>query len=374
MSTLSEAFQEDSSRVWKTVVVVDLSNSTAMKESQEEANWLTTYAWFFSKIEDTIRDYGGAVVKYLGDGAMAVFGDDRVADAINWVMKLQEEMADGRAGSGAGSGRVRCSCSVGIASGELIQFDSPNGAKDYIGTVVDRAFRLCGVANANAVFIDKDTVSAAAMNRLTSRAGRAVAPRRTAAEYQGKEEFATLDGISSPVAYHEILWENSRFSVKPKVASKWSSEARESSPAPSSPAAAGPWLKGAVASSGPKFGFIKAVTGEETFYFDQRCLFAEDIKLFTGDIVWFLSTDNPGHNHKKAIHILPVRYRVSGVLSRANPKGFGFAAIESRDRQLLSVFVNLGFSGTFKDGDRITFITGENKNGLAGFEPQIVNG
>lgn len=95
MALLEDTFRDPKSRTTKTIVAVDLTNSTSMKKEQPEANWLTTYAWFFDMLRETIDQQGnGKIVKYLGDGAMAVFGEDNAVDAINWAIKVQEAIAE----------------------------------------------------------------------------------------------------------------------------------------------------------------------------------------------------------------------------------------------------------------------------------------
>src|SRR5438552_3820745 len=68
MSRLADTFRSPESRVTKTIVVVDLTNSTSMKEQQPEAAWLTTYGWFFDMLGTTMPKGKGHIIKYLGDG------------------------------------------------------------------------------------------------------------------------------------------------------------------------------------------------------------------------------------------------------------------------------------------------------------------
>src|SRR5690348_4027074 len=173
---LSDVFKEP--RATKAIVAIDLANSTAMKEQQSEVGWLSTYAVFFGLLARTIAASSGKIVKYLGDGALAVFDEDDPADAINWAIKIQEEVADTIEAKIA-----FFDCSIAITYGKVVEFETPEGNKDYIGSIVDKAFRLCSAANAKAIFVDRDTIIAAPMHRIASRAGMTSMPRRTATQY-----------------------------------------------------------------------------------------------------------------------------------------------------------------------------------------------
>ncbi len=368
MAHLTETFRTPEARVQRTIVAVDLTDSTAMKTDQGEAGWLSTYGWFFDLLGQSIVRSGGNIVKYLGDGIMAVFPDDHAAEAINWSILIQEEMALARA-----KNLVRCSCSVGIAFGELVEFDSPMGGKDYIGTVADRAFRLCGVANANAIFVDTETVAAASMTKISAKAGRSTASRRSAKEYQGNEEAVEVKGFAKPVAYFEILWENARFSVKPEVASELSRPPErppERPPTlfkPTSPARPS-WLRGRVSSLGPRFGFITGLD-EEQFWFNPDCHFNADLHISFGSEVWFIPADPIGESkNRRATEVLPFGTNLHGVLQRVFPEGFGFGSFVSASDGNYQIFVNLGDASDWTVGDMLSVTVGANAKGIAGFD------
>lgn len=367
MARLEDTFRTPEARVWRTILAVDLSESTRMKEEQGEASWLNTYGWFFDMLAEVTESYGGVIVKYHGDGAMVVFGEEQATEAINAAIKIQEMMADARARN-----MVKCSCSTAIASGTLIEFDLPIGAKDYIGTVVDRAFRLGVSANANAIFVDTDTVAAASMTKVVSAVGTSTAVRRTASEYQGKEESLRLKGFSSPVAYHEILWENSRFSIKPPFASELSTTPSRA-PAPSITsrgAQKAAWARGTVKTLGPRFGWIEGPE-EEVFWFNNDYLFSADHPVVSGREVWFvpLPAIEEGKNRRASV-IIPFGATLSGELIGVFPEGYGFAACGSDSTGTFSIFVNLGDASSWAKGDVVTFDVGENPKGIAGFNPR----
>jgi len=320
-------------------------------------------------LAETISDQNGRIVKFLGDGLMAVFAEDDATNAINWAIAVQEQMASARA-----QNLVNCSCSVGISFGEVVEFDSPMGGKDYIGSVFDSAFRLCSKANANAIFVDSNTVAAASMTKITSQAGRSVAKRRTANEYQGPAESIRLEGFSSAVGYHEILWENSRFSVKPQVATELSKK-------PGRPgvhrggkrpvvggAEQGPqWCKGKVTQVGHKFGFITGPE-EEQFWFNEDYLFSPGAEARRGDDVWFIPAAPLGEaKNRRATEVLPFGAVLKGSLDYVHQDGYGFAACKSEGGSSYSIFVNLVDSTGWETGFTIEFDVGENAKGLAGW-------
>jgi class 3 adenylate cyclase len=370
MALLSDTFRTRESRVTKTIVAIDLKDSAGMKEKEPEASWLTTYGWFFDLLTTTIGNVAykdkdkGKIVKYLGDGAMIIFNEDSPADAINWSIEIQERIADAQA-----ERRVSCDCSIGIAYGEVVEFDTPQGAKDYIGTVVDKAFRLCSAANAKAIFVDTETVSAAAMNRIRSRLG-AIAPRRTPAEYQGPDESVTVKGFSRPVAYHEIMWGNTRYGVSSPFVTKLSSQ-QAAAPSPSFVAAETPagtqWRRGRIISLSDRFGFIRS-EGED-FWFNQNSLFRRALQVELNNEVWFIPADPfPGAKARRAIDIVALGTVLDGKLERVNPKGFAFVLCANERGESRKIFVYLGDVGGWSAGMQIEFKVGENKFGFAGVE------
>lgn len=371
MPSLADTFRSQESRVIRVIVAVDLTNSTNMKEDQPEALWLTTYGWFFDMLGETVEKHNGHVVKYLGDGAMAVFSEDHAAEAINWAIEVQETIADAQAHK-----RVVCDCSTGIAYGEVVEFETPDGARDYIGTVVDKAFRLCSAANAKAIFVDTDTADAAAMNKVRSRVGLSTAPKRKVAEYQGPEESVTAKGFSRPIPYHEILWATTRYGVSPPFVTDLSSKPpKPFQPRPSTvpPVAAvaateAGWVRGRVKVVSDRFGFICNALGEE-FWFNSDHLFRRALPVKQGDEVWYIPGDAfPGGRHRRAIDVIALGAVLDGVVERVRPEGYGFAMCLTDRGEARQIFIGLGDASAWSSGAGIEFKVGENKKGIAGFD------
>lgn len=378
MASLAQVFQDQNSRVVKVIVAIDLTNSTSMKAQQAEASWLNTYAWFYDQLRTTISKVnGGKIVKYLGDGAMAVFSEDHAADAINWSIVIQETFADAQA---ANTIDRACHCSIGIACGGVIEFDvfdSTENTKDYIGTVVDKAFRLCSAANAKAIFVDTDTSDAAAMHRVVSRLGANTSPKRKVPDYLGREEsVSTIKGFSQPVTYHEIFWGESRYGVSPPFLSKISTEKLEDAPPITtpkpSPTTTQGWILGYVHNKNDKFGFIRA--GQEDFYFNPTSLFRREIPVEWNDPVWFIPADPfPNAKGRRATDVIALGAVLEGKIERVNPQGFGFALCPNSSGHLKQIFIYFGDVSGWHPGMEIEFTVGENRKGLVGLDPKVKN-
>jgi adenylate cyclase len=120
-----------------TVVFADLTGSTGVFErlGNEEATHVITglTRW----IGQVCVRHGGRVVKTLGDGVMAVFGD--VSQALDAVVHLQREHAQRRGGAPGQPLQLQ----VGLDCGELVEV-----AGDCFGDAVNVAARLSGSAGA----------------------------------------------------------------------------------------------------------------------------------------------------------------------------------------------------------------------------------
>lgn len=368
MSSLAETFRTPDSRKTKTLVVIDLTNSTAMKDLHPEASWLTTYGWFFDKLSDYVQKHEGATTKYLGDGVLAVFDEDQPANAINCAIDVQEALAAARA-----ENLVMCECSVGIAYRKVVEFDTPAGTRDYIGTVVDRAFRLCDAANANAVFVDTHTVTAAPMNRVRSRVGQSMTPTWTADEYQSEEQSVTLKGFARPVRYREIKWSDQVYGVRGEFVTKLSSQpiqpAMQSSPVQAIEAG---WTRGSVIDVRERFGFIRSSNGED-FWFSAQYMFRKGTEVKQGDYVWFLPADPlPNASSRRATDVLVLGMPLSGRVERVT-RDYGFALCQADSGNTYQIFVFFGDSRSeWSRGTELEFDVGENRQGLAGLNPRSV--
>lgn len=218
---LKETFESSESRKEKVIVFVDLSDSTAMKERQAESGWLTDLGWFYDILVETISsDETGNILKFVGDGIMISYPIECAEASINTAINIQEKLREAR-----NANRVGCSCSIGIAAGEVVEFTDPHGKSDLVGTVVDRAARLCSAASPQAVFIDENTTENATWRNVKSRVGEAL--KRGIKEYKGDLQQVPLRGFKNPVTYHEIFWDTQIYGLKSKTVSEQTQQQQE---------------------------------------------------------------------------------------------------------------------------------------------------
>lgn len=211
---LGEAFDSPGSRIEGTVIFIDITNSTEMKEKESEAAWINSYARIYDCIQEQIKsDEGGHIVKYLGDGAMVFYDGEHTTQAINAAIRIQEYIAD----SNADKITKGFHCSIGISTGSMVKFHAKDLQDDYIGVVVDRAARLCSAASANAVFVDEETIDGANITKIRSRIGDAL--KRKAAEYRGEVYHLPLKGFPTPIGCYEILWGRDRLGIRTPIIS-----------------------------------------------------------------------------------------------------------------------------------------------------------
>lgn len=95
----------------------------------------------FSAMHRAITETGGALVKNLGDGVMAVF--TRASAALACAVAMQRAVDQDNCNSGRSLG-----LRVGISGGEVVR----EGA-DYFGDPVVEAARLCGMTSAGTIVV-----------------------------------------------------------------------------------------------------------------------------------------------------------------------------------------------------------------------------
>ncbi|MDQ1013125.1 class 3 adenylate cyclase/cold shock CspA family protein [Streptomyces sp. V4I23] len=196
-------FQEASrspERPYRVILFADLSGSTEMKTKTGEVNWLPTIGKFLDITTEAITSHGGTVVKYLGDGTLAAFGSEHAADAINAAIRIQEMLRTENKNA-----LKECLATIGIATGHVVEYEAPGGGLDYVGSVVDRAARLCSAGAPQAIWVDSATVVSANMLKVSSTLGRELdfGPDDYLTE---TEEKVRLKGFPEPVRYREVIW------------------------------------------------------------------------------------------------------------------------------------------------------------------------
>jgi class 3 adenylate cyclase/cold shock CspA family protein len=368
MLNLIETLHSSEARVERSIAFVDLVDSTGLKMSTPEASWLPHYGWFYEVCADRVAAGGaGRVVKLLGDGVMLAYGEDQATQAINDSVAIQEALEDGVEGQ-----HVRLACSIGIATGEVVEFTWSGSSADYLGTVVDRAARLSAAASAQAIFVDVATTASARMNRVRSRVGTAL--RRPIAEYQGEAQKAQLKGFSSPVEYHELYWAQQLFGLKSRVLTA----TIESGPAATSRPLAKPVApmgahtrhaergqRGTICqwNAERNFGFVQVASGER-FYTDMQRVVGED-PLQVDDVVYFVLQPAPGPGKLSiAATVVVIDEELAGT-AIAVLDGFGFVRVVDARGDSQDLFVSLAdVQGELTRGQRVRFIVGETARGV----------
>lgn len=165
-----------------TVLFVDMVGSTSLAERSSPRDVVATLNGFFDCIVRVVSAEGGLVSKFMGDGALCVFGaptpvDDHAARALRAGRLLYSELAT--------LSEVRAA--IGIGSGEMVAGDV--GAVDryeytVIGDAVNEASRLCEAAKSNR------------MSLLASE--RAIRAAGDEADYWLRGETMQLRGKSAP--------------------------------------------------------------------------------------------------------------------------------------------------------------------------------
>jgi class 3 adenylate cyclase/cold shock CspA family protein len=344
---LFENFRDPNLRVGKAIAFIDIVDSTGMKEREPEASWLMTFGYVYDVIREVVgRGDVGLLVKYTGDGALLAYNEDFATHAINDAIQIQQTIKES-----VERRQVTVNVSIGIAIGEVVEFETSHGT-DYLGTVVDRAARLCSSASAGAIFVDTATTASAQMNRVRSTVGEALG--RKTDEYQGPVERASVPGFLAPVEYHEIKWDQQLFGVKSKVVTA-AVESRP--PTPPSPlqsriaAEAGIVTRNANGKRGLR-GTVQMWDGEkgrgriigpenEPFYIDTRFLVGDDA-LERDDIVYFTPAGptEPGRN-RMATATVYMGQEVEATIVGIREEGYGFLQVVDDRNHTQDVFFSM---------------------------------
>jgi adenylate cyclase len=131
------------------VLIVDIRNFTGLAASLGPAATLAVLAAFHRRLAAVVDAHGGAIDKFLGDGALITFGCVQASgtaarDALACAVALAEEMArwhDKR----LGADRVPVRTGIGVAAGSLIVGTIGNATRlefTVIGDAANRAAKL----------------------------------------------------------------------------------------------------------------------------------------------------------------------------------------------------------------------------------------
>ncbi len=139
-----------------TVLFADLVGSTAAQDQVDpEAvrRWTDRY---YAALRAVVEGHGGRVVKFIGDGVMAVFGvpdvrEDDAPRALAAAVALHDAMQELGAGPGGGTGM---GLRIGVNTGEVVVSEDDD---DVVGDVVNVAARLEQAAVPGQVLVGETT-------------------------------------------------------------------------------------------------------------------------------------------------------------------------------------------------------------------------
>jgi|GEM_PF-2914453 len=178
----------------KTVAVLfaDLIDSTEFKWQHTEMEWLAKTRLHNLVAEECVVQYGGRVVKFLGDGVMAEFeGTEHAQRAIQSGLAIIEAIETQNETRNHVGMKV-LETAVGVASGKVFRFKFPQSKEtDPQGTIVDLASRLCGLAGPQQLVCSKTCFDDAG--------GESVFPNCS------KELERFVKGFNGPASMHLVL-------------------------------------------------------------------------------------------------------------------------------------------------------------------------
>jgi class 3 adenylate cyclase/tetratricopeptide (TPR) repeat protein len=155
----STAPQDTAERRQVTVMFSDLVGSTALSTRMDPEDLREIIGAYQKSVSDTVRRFGGYVVKYLGDGVLVYFGypqahEDDAERAVRAGLELIAAVTALKA-------PVSLQTRVGIATGLVVVGDliGTGSAQEQavVGETPNLAARLQGIAEPNMVIIAEDT-------------------------------------------------------------------------------------------------------------------------------------------------------------------------------------------------------------------------
>ena len=129
-------------RTTRAIVFCDVVGSTALRESLGDTVADRWFSDLFERIELAIGEFEGEVVKWLGDGVMAVFPS--AGGALDSAVRMQEVAHGAGPHTDIAPGQLR----VGVAIGDI----APTSGGDWSGTPIVIAARLCDRAGDDEIF------------------------------------------------------------------------------------------------------------------------------------------------------------------------------------------------------------------------------
>lgn len=133
----------------RTVLFADLRGSTSLFETLGNAEATSVVTHCINALARPVAEWGGHVVKTLGDGLMAVFAESAPAVQASIVMhEVLETIVQKGSERGASSGLRALRLQVGMARGEVVEMGG-----DCFGDAVNVAARLIDHAGDNETLV-----------------------------------------------------------------------------------------------------------------------------------------------------------------------------------------------------------------------------
>jgi len=199
------------------ILFADLCDSTLYKQHHPFVNGLHKTLIHNKVITDIVNEYGGRVVKYIGDATMCEFvcsnSGSIVHQAINAAIKIIEHFNVCNKSLPEDLDQIQTK--IGIAYGVVAYFYN----NDPQGMVVDLAARIEGIAQPNQILIHKDVMDACDLTRVCSSTGKSL-------NYESKDYFGVpiklqLKGFSKPQEIVEVRTQQSFRRIKNQYPEYW---------------------------------------------------------------------------------------------------------------------------------------------------------
>jgi class 3 adenylate cyclase len=159
-----------------TIVFTDVEDSTSLSPSMGDAAWADTIDRHLETVRQVVEQFGGTVIKTLGDCAMAAFNGAEAA--VQAVIRLQKRMQD-----------LDLSVRIGVHTGDVERVHG-----DYFGVAVNRAARVASAAAGGEILISSATA------RLVADSDCALGPDRSV---ELKGAVLGKEGLRAPINH---LW------------------------------------------------------------------------------------------------------------------------------------------------------------------------
>ncbi len=147
-----------------TVLFADISGSTELVEKMDPEDVVSDLLPTVELMVQAVQQFGGTVVKTMGDGIMAIFGApvalERHAERASYAALEIQRLVEAQHSSGSGDDSTDIRVHLGLTTGEVVVGflgDEAHATYDAAGFTVHLASRLQAMAPAGAIYISHAT-------------------------------------------------------------------------------------------------------------------------------------------------------------------------------------------------------------------------